>query len=131
MKEIDLVVLKYALCVGWIDLANYGEIVKAVEHLKDIEDTRASKFPAVFYGLGSAYYKLNRYVFSFMPVRSFSPCRNDCLIAYVYSEMLFDILYDNLKMCLLGANFLMCKGNFSFSFYHCSSLKVSHEMNYN
>jgi hypothetical protein len=69
MKEIELVVLKYALCVGWIDLANYREIVKAVEHL---EDTCASKFPAVFYGLGSAYYKLNRYVFSFMLVTSLS-----------------------------------------------------------
>lgn len=75
MKEIDLVVLKYALCVGWIDLASYGEIVKAVELLKDIEDTRASKFPAVFYGLGSAYYKLNRYVFSIIPVTSFSLMR--------------------------------------------------------
>jgi hypothetical protein len=64
--------LKYALCVGWIDLASYGEIVKAVAHLKDIENTRASEFPAVFCGLGSAYYKLNRYVFSFIPVRSFS-----------------------------------------------------------
>ena len=72
MKEIDLVVLKYAVCVGWIDLASYGEIVKAVEHLKDIEDTRASKFPAVFYGLGSAYYKLNRCVFSFIPVTGFN-----------------------------------------------------------
>jgi hypothetical protein len=69
---MELVVLKYALCVGWIDLASYGEIVKAIENLKDIEVTRASKFPAVFYGLGSAYYKLNRYVFSFIPVTSFS-----------------------------------------------------------
>jgi hypothetical protein len=72
LKEIELVVLKYALCVGWIDLASYGEIVKAVTYLKEIEDTRASKFPAVFYGLGSAYYKLNRYVFIFIPVTSFS-----------------------------------------------------------
>jgi len=72
LKEIELVVLRYALCVGWIDLANYGEIVKAVTHLKDIEETRASKFPAVFYGLGSAYYKLNRYVFSFISETSFS-----------------------------------------------------------
>jgi len=72
LKEIELVVLKYALCVGWIDLASYGAIMKAVTYLKDIENTRASKFPAVFYGLGSAYYKLNRYVFSFISVRSFS-----------------------------------------------------------
>jgi hypothetical protein len=72
LKEIELVVLKYAVCVGWIDLASYGEIVKAVAYLKDIEDTRASKFPAVFYGLGSAYYKLNRYAFSFIPVTNFS-----------------------------------------------------------
>jgi hypothetical protein len=75
LKEMELVVLKYALCVGWIDLASYGEIVKAVAHLKDIEATRASKFPAVFYGLGSAYYKLNRYVFNFIPVTSFSLMR--------------------------------------------------------
>jgi hypothetical protein len=72
LKEIELVVLKYALCVGWIDLASYREIVKAVDYLKDIEDTRASKFPAVYYGLGSAYYKLNRYVFSFIPITSFN-----------------------------------------------------------
>jgi len=72
LKEIELVVLKYALCVGWIDLANYGEIMEAVGHLRIIEKTRASKFPAVFYGLGSAYYKLNRYGFSFIPVTSFS-----------------------------------------------------------
>jgi hypothetical protein len=63
MKEIDVIILKYALCIGWIDLINYGDIVKAVDYLKDIEENRASKFPAVFYGLGSAYYKLNRYVF--------------------------------------------------------------------
>jgi hypothetical protein len=71
MKEIDLIVLKYALCVCWIELASYGDIVKAVEYLKDIEDNRVSKFPAVYYGLGRAYYKLNRYVFGFMPVRGF------------------------------------------------------------
>lgn len=59
------------MCVGWIDLANYEDIVKAVEYLNDIEEKRSSKFPAVFYGLGSAYYKLNRYVFSFTPVRGF------------------------------------------------------------
>ncbi|XP_021922164.1 uncharacterized protein LOC110830988 isoform X2 [Zootermopsis nevadensis] len=61
IKEIDVIVLKYSLCVGWIDLANYEDIVKAVEYLNDIEEKRSSKFPAVFYGLGSAYYKLNRY----------------------------------------------------------------------
>ncbi|PNF28586.1 hypothetical protein B7P43_G09381 [Cryptotermes secundus] len=61
MKEIDLIVLKYALCICWIQLAGYGDIVKAVEYLKDIEDNRVSKFPAVYYGLGRAYYKLNRY----------------------------------------------------------------------
>jgi hypothetical protein len=78
IKEIDVIVLKYALCVGWIDLANYGDIVKGLEYLKDIEENHASKFPAVFYGLGSAYYKLNRYVFSFTPVRGFG---------YMYVEM--------------------------------------------
>ncbi|XP_069697937.1 E3 ubiquitin-protein ligase TTC3-like isoform X2 [Periplaneta americana] len=61
MDEIDFIVLKYALCIGWIELANYGDIAKAVEYLREIEENRASKFPAVFYGLGSAYYKLNRY----------------------------------------------------------------------
>jgi hypothetical protein len=71
MKEIDLIVLKYALCIGWIELASYGDIVKAVKNLRDIEDNHVSKFPAVYYGLGSAYYKLNRYVFSFMHAETF------------------------------------------------------------
>jgi hypothetical protein len=71
MKEIDLIVLKYALCICWIELASYADIVKAVECLKDIQDNHVSKFPAVFYGLGNAYYKLNRYVLRFMAIRSF------------------------------------------------------------
>ncbi|PSN48439.1 hypothetical protein C0J52_08633, partial [Blattella germanica] len=61
MKEIEFLALKYALCVAWIELTNYADIAKAIEYLIDIESTRASKFPAVFYGLGSAYYKLNRF----------------------------------------------------------------------
>jgi hypothetical protein len=73
LKEIDLIVLKYSLCIGWIDLADYGDIIKAVEYLKDIEDNCASKFPAVFYGLGSAYFKLNRYV-CFVSVKIKSVC---------------------------------------------------------
>jgi hypothetical protein len=74
MKEIDLVVLKYSLCICWIELASYEAIVKAVECLKDIQDNHVSKFPAVYYGLGNAYYKLNRYTLIPVPLRGF-----DCM----------------------------------------------------
>jgi hypothetical protein len=71
MKEVDLIVLKYTLSLCWIELASYGDIVKAVEYLKDIEANYVSKFPTVYYGSGKAYYKLNRYVFGFLSVRGF------------------------------------------------------------
>ncbi|XP_068085193.1 E3 ubiquitin-protein ligase TTC3 [Anabrus simplex] len=61
MKELDYVILRYSLSISYIETASYSDIIKSLEYLGDIEEKHSAKLPAVYYALGNAYCKLNRF----------------------------------------------------------------------
>lgn len=61
LLEIDFIILKYSLSISWIQTLNYNNIVQSVTYLTDLEVNHAAKLPAVYFGLGSAFYRLNRF----------------------------------------------------------------------
>ncbi|KAK7869935.1 hypothetical protein R5R35_013713 [Gryllus longicercus] len=61
MPEINRIVLRYTLSICWIETLNYNNIVQSVGCLMEIETLQAEDLPAVYYGLGRAFYRLNRF----------------------------------------------------------------------
>ncbi|XP_063217378.1 E3 ubiquitin-protein ligase TTC3-like isoform X8 [Bacillus rossius redtenbacheri] len=61
LKEMEVIVVKYLLCFSWVSLTIYEDIIQAIKMLQELENSHSSKFPAIYYILGLAFYRLNRF----------------------------------------------------------------------
>ncbi|XP_023215600.1 E3 ubiquitin-protein ligase TTC3-like [Centruroides sculpturatus] len=84
--ELESLCFKYALGIAYVASGTSEDIQKAIAMFNNVsKDVNVKKFPAIYYGLGKAYFKLNKFKDAEISLKQCLSVISDEMIALTYN----------------------------------------------
>ncbi|CAL1288150.1 unnamed protein product [Larinioides sclopetarius] len=101
-EECDIICIKYAYAFACYQSGGYDDLQKAISVLQEImEEHKNTTFPAAYYTIGLAYYKLNRFKLALQYLKMVDDILQKGIVSKVYAWPGLEVVINETKLDFL------------------------------